>query len=121
MRIKYSFLGGTVCLLLLTIELARQVVAGMPMQKNVTFYFQHNILETTSGNFATELVKFHAQQIGLERILFSIDYPYVTMEEGAAWLDNEVPKFLNKRQALALKRGLAIKALGLDKRESDFA
>lgn len=87
----------------------------MPMQKNVTFYFQNNILETTSGNFATDLVKFHAQQIGLERILYSVDYPYVTMEQGAAWLDNEVPTFLNEQEALALKRGLAIEALRLNK------
>ena len=85
------------------------------MQKNVTFYFQHNILETTSGNFATDLVKFHAQQIGLERILYSVDYPYVTMEQGAAWLDNEVPTFLNREETLALKRGLAIQALRLNK------
>ena len=86
------------------------------MQKNVTFYFQHNILETTSGNFATDLVKFHAQQIGLERILYSVDYPFVTMEQGAEWLDTEVPTFLNRRQALALKRGLAIELLRLNRR-----
>ncbi|GJE95646.1 amidohydrolase 2 [Phanerochaete sordida] len=96
-------------------QLARQVVAGMPMQKNVTFYFQNNILETTSGNFATDLVKFHASQIGLARILYSVDYPYVTMEEGAAWLDDEVPTFLDNEQALALKRGRAIEVLKLNK------
>ncbi|KAI0672544.1 amidohydrolase 2 [Trametes maxima] len=96
-------------------QLTRQVVAGMPMQKNVTFYFQHNILETTSGNFATDLVKFHAEQIGLERILYSVDYPYVAMEQGAEWLDNEVPTFLNREQALALKRGRAIEVLRLNR------
>ena len=85
------------------------------MQKNVTFYFQHNLLETTSGNFASDLVKFHAQQIGLDRILFSVDYPYVSMEEGTEWLDNEVPKFLNKRETLALKRGLATEVLRLNR------
>ena len=81
----------------------------MPMQKNVTFYFQNNILETTSGNFATDLVKFHAQQIGLERILYSIDYPYVPMEQGAAWLADEVPTFLDADQAVVerLARRLA--------------
>lgn len=102
-------------LTLVITELARQVVAGLPMKKNVTFYFRHNLLETTSGNFATDLVKFHAQQIGLERILFSVDYPFVPMEQGAEWLDNEVPKFLNKREALALKRGLAIEVLRLNR------
>ncbi|KAI1794167.1 amidohydrolase 2 [Ganoderma leucocontextum] len=95
-------------------QLARQVFAGMPMQKNVTFYFQNNILETTSGNFATDLVKFHAQQIGLERILFSVDYPYVAMEQGATWLEDEAPTFLDEQQVLALKRGLAIEVLRLN-------
>ena len=85
------------------------------MQKNVTFYFQNNILETTSGNFAKDLVQFHAQQIGLERILYSIDYPYVPMEQGAAFLADDVPTFLDEEQALALKRGRAIDVLRLNK------
>ena len=95
-------------------ELARQVVAGMPMQKNVTFYFQNNILETTSGNFAPDLVQFHAAQIGLERILYSVDYPYVAMEQGAAFLSDDVPTFLNETEALALRRGRAIEVLKLN-------
>lgn len=84
------------------------------MKKNVTFYLQNNIVETTSGNFATDLVLFHAQQIGLERILYSVDYPFVTMEQGAAWLENELPAVLNQRELLTLKRELAIKLLKLD-------
>ncbi|TBU33478.1 amidohydrolase 2 [Dichomitus squalens] len=95
-------------------QLTRQVAVGMPMQKNVTFYFQHNILETTSGNFAPDLVRFHAQQIGLDRILYSVDYPYVAMEQGAAFLANDVPAFLNDTEALALMRGRAIEVLKLN-------
>ena len=85
----------------------------MPMQKNITFYFQNNVVETASGNFATDLFLFHAQQIGLERILYSVDYPYVTMEQGAAWLENELHAVLNDQELLALKRELAIKLLKL--------
>lgn len=48
------------------------------MQKNVTTYFHTNIFETTSGNFATDLLNFHIGQIGLDRIMFSIDYPFVS-------------------------------------------
>ena len=83
------------------------------MQKNVTFYFHNNILETTSGNFATDLVQFHAQQIGLERILYSVDYPYVEMEEGQTWLETEAPTILSQKELLALKRGLAIELFKL--------
>jgi len=59
-------------------ELQRQLVNGLPMKKNVTDYFHTNIYETTSGNFATELLKFHINQIGLDRIMYSIDYPFVS-------------------------------------------
>ncbi|KIP05515.1 hypothetical protein PHLGIDRAFT_108127 [Phlebiopsis gigantea 11061_1 CR5-6] len=99
-------------------QLARQLPLGMPMQKNVTFYFQNNIFETTSGNFATDLVQFHAAQIGLERILYSIDYPYVSMQEGAQWIDHDLPasRVLSREEVLRLKRGLAIELLGLDRR-----
>lgn len=88
------------------------------MQKNVTFYFQHNIFETTSGNFDTTLVQFHASKIGLDRIIYSIDYPFVTLEEGAAWINEALPASgaLTRSQVLALKRGLAIELLGLDRR-----
>jgi 2,3-dihydroxybenzoate decarboxylase len=47
------------------------------MKKNVSTYWQENIFETASGNFATDLLEFHIGQIGLDRIMYSIDYPYV--------------------------------------------
>ena len=84
------------------------------MQKNVTFYLQNNIVETTSGNFATDLLLFHSQQIGLDRIVYSVDYPYVAMEQGEAWLENELPSVLNETELLALKRGRAIELLKLN-------
>jgi 2,3-dihydroxybenzoate decarboxylase len=61
-------------------ELLRQIPQNLPsMKKNVTTYFHTNIYETTSGNFATELLKFHINQIGLDRIMHSIDYPWVSL------------------------------------------
>lgn len=84
------------------------------MQKNVTFYFQSNIVETTSGNFATALFQFHANQIGLDRILYSVDYPFITLEQGQTWLENGAPTILDDAQLLALKRGLAIELLKLN-------
>ena len=87
------------------------------MQKNVTFYLQNNIFETTSGNFATQLVQFHASQIGLDRILYSIDYPFISMQEGAQWIDHDLPasRTLNERQLFNLRRGFAIELLKLNR------
>ena len=61
-------------------ELFRQIPQDLPpMKKSVTSYFHTNIYETTSGNFVTELLKFHINQIGLDRIMYSIDYPWVSL------------------------------------------
>ncbi|KAJ3972532.1 amidohydrolase 2 [Lentinula raphanica] len=83
------------------------------MLHNVTTYFHTNLFETTSGNFATNLLQFHIKEIGLERILFSIDYPFVDMPLGTTWVDglNDV---LTPEALLSLKRGAAIKLLKLN-------
>jgi 2,3-dihydroxybenzoate decarboxylase len=60
-------------------ELLRQLPLGLPMKKNVTTYWRENIFETSSGNFATGLLNFHIEQIGLNRIMYSIDYPFVCL------------------------------------------
>lgn len=58
-------------------ELLKQVPFGLPMKQNVSAYWRTNIFETSSGNFATNLLKFHIEEIGLKQIMYSIDYPYV--------------------------------------------
>ncbi|KAJ7747361.1 hypothetical protein B0H16DRAFT_1555710, partial [Mycena metata] len=49
-------------------QLARQIPGGMPILRNLSSYWRSNVFETTSGNFATELLHFHRTQIGLDRI-----------------------------------------------------
>ncbi|KAJ6499080.1 amidohydrolase 2 [Mycena sanguinolenta] len=95
-------------------QLAKQVVNGMPMLRNVSSYWKTNLLETTSGNFATELFNFHANQIGLNRILYSVDYPFIAIEQGAVWLDGQ-KETMNPEDFLALKRGMAIDVLHLNR------
>ncbi|KAJ7756975.1 amidohydrolase 2 [Mycena metata] len=97
-------------------QLARQIPAGMPMLKNLSSYWRSNVFETTSGNFATDLLHFHSTQIGLDRILYSVDYPYAPIEQGAEWLDSlESSKTLSSDDLLALKRGLAVEVLHLNR------
>ena len=84
----------------------------MPMLKNVTDYWRTNLFETTSGNFATPLLKFHAETIGLDRILFSIDYPYVPIPQGATWFDGLE---LDPEDKTRLGRDLAIEVLRLNR------
>nr|GAT45456.1 phosphoprotein phosphatase [Mycena chlorophos] len=84
-----------------------------PMNQTIDFYLKHNILETTSGNFATPLLQFHASQIGMDRILYSVDYPFVAFGLGQSWLEN-LTRVLEPQELLALKRGRAIEVLHLD-------
>ncbi|KAJ6587139.1 amidohydrolase 2 [Mycena vulgaris] len=95
-------------------QLARQLPEGMPMLRNLSSYWQTNLFETVSGNFATELFDFHVNQIGLNRIMYSVDYPYVSMDDGEAWL-NGLTESMNSEDLLALKRGLAIEVLHLNR------
>ncbi|KAK7005692.1 amidohydrolase family protein [Favolaschia claudopus] len=95
-------------------QLARQVPIGMPMLKNLSSYWESgNVLETTSGNFATELFEFHVSQFG-KRIMYSVDYPFVTMEQGAAWLKG-LSETMDIEDLQALKRELAIEVLHLNR------
>ncbi|KAJ3813427.1 amidohydrolase 2 [Lentinula lateritia] len=94
-------------------QLLRQVPLGMPMLRNVSTYFHTNLYETTSGNFATTLLQFHIQEIGLDRILFSIDYPFVDIPSGATWV-NGLDEVLTPEELLSLKRGAAIQLLKLN-------
>jgi len=95
-------------------QLLRQLPLGMPMKGSVSEYWRKNIWETTSGNFATALTKFHMDTIGLDRIMYSVDYPFVAIPEGQAWVES-LNHVLSKKQLDSLKRGVAIKVLGLDK------
>ncbi|KAJ7220591.1 hypothetical protein GGX14DRAFT_431365 [Mycena pura] len=95
-------------------QLLRQVPVGMPMLRNLSSYWKTNLLETVSGNFATDLFNFHATQIGQNRILYSVDYPFVSIEQGETWLKG-LEKTMKKEELLALKRGLAVEVLHLNR------
>jgi len=92
--------------------LARKVGTGMPMNKTFSSYWKTNIYETTSGNFGTDLLNFHTSQIGASQILYSVDYPFVMMEQGQQWVETFQMSPLEKWNFI---KGNAIKLLGLDK------
>ncbi|KAK0186120.1 amidohydrolase 2 [Armillaria mellea] len=94
-------------------QLLRQVPLGIPMQRNASSYWLTNLYKTTAGNFATPLLQFHKSQIGLDRIMHSIDYPFALISEGQEWV-NGLADLLTSEELLGLKRGTAIKILKLD-------
>ena len=50
-------------------------------------YFHRNIHITTSGLFTLPPLQLLLEVIGIDRIMFSIDYPYSSTEQGRAFLD----------------------------------
>lgn len=49
--------------------------------------FKRHFYVTTSGNFSTPALDCTMAELGLDRILFAIDWPYVSNQPGVAWLD----------------------------------
>lgn len=57
-------------------------------QLRPTEYLNRNFYFTTSGAFRTQTLIDTIGEIGVDRVLFSVDYPYESMKEGADWFDN---------------------------------
>jgi predicted TIM-barrel fold metal-dependent hydrolase len=57
------------------------------LQRSVRDYFIENFYITTSGMFTHAPLLCALSVIGVDRIIFSVDYPYSTNEEGRAFLD----------------------------------
>lgn len=42
---------------------------------------------TTSGHFSTTTLNFCCNEVGSDRILFSVDYPFEKFEDACDWFD----------------------------------
>jgi 2,3-dihydroxybenzoate decarboxylase len=51
-------------------------------------YLRNNFYLTTSGVFRTQALLDTMLEVGSDRILFSVDYPYESMKELAPWFDD---------------------------------
>lgn len=60
---------------------------GMDCKKTIRQYFQENVWITTSGSFSTPLLGLCLQEVGADRILFSIDYPFEHFPDACLWFD----------------------------------
>ncbi|WQF75371.1 Putative 2-amino-3-carboxymuconate-6-semialdehyde decarboxylase, metal-dependent hydrolase [Colletotrichum destructivum] len=61
--------------------------SGGMCEKTIYDYFRRNIWVTTSGHFSTPTLRYVVDEIGADRVLFSVDYPYETIEACSAWWD----------------------------------
>jgi len=58
-----------------------------PHEKPPTEYLRNNFYLTTSGVFRTQTLEDTLLEVGSDRVLFSVDYPYESMDELSPWFD----------------------------------
>jgi predicted TIM-barrel fold metal-dependent hydrolase len=61
---------------------------GKVLKKPLGQYMRDHFYITTSGNFHTPTLNNVIEEMGIDRVMFSVDYPYESMSEGADWFDN---------------------------------
>ena len=79
-------------------------------KKWVRDYFRENFVLTTSGNFSTSALTQSIAEIGIDRVLWSADYPFEDISDAADWID-AAPLSESDRQALV--RGNALRLFKL--------
>jgi predicted TIM-barrel fold metal-dependent hydrolase len=70
------------------IDEQREGIKGSKAKRWPSYYFANNFYITTSGHFHTKPFLEEVEQIGVDRVLFSADYPYEQMDMGARWFDD---------------------------------
>ena len=56
-------------------------------KRKIGSYFQANFHITTSGNFRTQALMDAMLEIGADRILFSVDWPFENVDHATEWFD----------------------------------
>jgi 2,3-dihydroxybenzoate decarboxylase len=74
-------------------------------------YFLDHFYVTTSGNFCDPTFRCALEVLGVDRLMFSADYPFEKMEDAANWFDNTL---LTDAQRLQIGRTNAMKLFKLD-------
>jgi 2,3-dihydroxybenzoate decarboxylase len=86
-------------------------VAGGPLRRRPSQVLRENFFLTTSGNFHTQSLIGSILQVGADRILFAVDYPFEESDEAASWFDAVPIGEANRRK---IGRTNAVELFGLD-------
>jgi predicted TIM-barrel fold metal-dependent hydrolase len=60
---------------------------NIPAKRKMAEYLESNFYLTVSGDFRTPTLIDAMLEVGADRILFSVDYPFETVEEACTWFD----------------------------------
>jgi 2,3-dihydroxybenzoate decarboxylase len=80
-------LGETLPFLLWRFD-SRAGLYGVKLAKKPSQYIKDNMVVSTSGMFSAEPLTCTINALGRDRIMFSADYPFESMDEAAQFIDN---------------------------------
>jgi len=67
-------------------------------KRGVADYFRNHFYLTTSGNFHTPSLVQAVAEMGADRVMFSIDWPFEGVDEGCSWFDAaDIPEDQRRR------------------------
>ncbi len=89
----------------------RKSPQGIPAKKSMRDYMLSNVHLTTSGNFYDPTLHFAMNEMGVDRIMFSVDYPFETTADAAIWFDKSE---ISEADRLQIGRTNAINLFKLD-------
>lgn len=68
------------------IDYTLQRMGNKVMERTYREYFSEHFWITTSGNFSNPALLCSVMEMGVDRIMFSIDYPFVDNKPGTDWI-----------------------------------
>ncbi|MSQ10390.1 MAG: amidohydrolase [Dehalococcoidia bacterium] len=86
LKIILGHLGEGLPFLLWRINMALQRPGNKPV--NFQEVFSRNVYITTSGNFSTPALICSMLEMGIDHILYSVDYPFVLNPPGTKWMED---------------------------------
>jgi 2,3-dihydroxybenzoate decarboxylase len=73
-------------------------------------YLRENFFLTTSGNFRTQALIDVMLEVGADRVMYSVDYPFEDVGEAKDWFDQVA---ISETERLKIARGNAQKLFRL--------
>lgn len=82
-----------------------------PLKKNPSDYFRSNLIVTTTGVCQDSSLQCALAELGEDRVLFSVDYPYEVTQEAAEWIER-TPLTEAQREKICFRNAERVLRLG---------